>query len=100
MKVGNYEVTFEALWPVPKLLTKRDGPKAPTTVHGTLGLTCNLNKNANVNADYLENRFTSHDLSNENHKRRLETRIQVLLAFVDDTLLRKVRHCDIHKLTN
>jgi hypothetical protein len=38
-KVGNCEVTPHALWPTAKLLMKRDGPKAPTTVHGPSGIT-------------------------------------------------------------
>jgi hypothetical protein len=38
-KVGNFEVTSQALWPIKKSLTKRDGPMAPTAVHGPLGIT-------------------------------------------------------------
>jgi hypothetical protein len=30
----------------------------------------------------------------------VEIRVQALLASVDDTLLGKVRHCNIHKLAN
>jgi hypothetical protein len=46
---------------------KRDGPKAPTTIHGHLGITYHLNEKANVTADSLENQFMSHDLCDENH---------------------------------
>jgi hypothetical protein len=38
-KVGNYEVTPQALWPVGKSLMERDGPTAPAAVHGLLGVT-------------------------------------------------------------
>jgi hypothetical protein len=37
-KVENCDITPQALWLVVKLLTKRDGPKAPTAVHGPLGI--------------------------------------------------------------
>jgi hypothetical protein len=58
------------------------------------------NKKANVIAVCLENLFTSHDLCDENYKRQVETRVQALLASVNDTPLRKVRPCNIHKLAN
>jgi hypothetical protein len=41
---------------------KRDEPKAPTAVHGPLGITYQPNDNSNVIADFLENQFTSHDM--------------------------------------
>jgi hypothetical protein len=66
-KVGNCEVTPQSLWSIAKSLMKRDGPKAPTTVHGHLGITYHLNEKANVIADSLENQFMSHDLCDENH---------------------------------
>jgi hypothetical protein len=37
--VGNCEVTPQALCPIAKSLMKRDGPKAPTALHGPLGIT-------------------------------------------------------------
>jgi hypothetical protein len=77
---------------------KRDGRKAPTAVHGPLGITYHLNEKANAIADYSENRFTSHDPCDENHEGQVDTRDQALLASVDDTLLGKVRPSDIHKL--
>jgi hypothetical protein len=64
---------------------KRDGPKVPGVVHGPLGITCHQNDKANSIGDCLENNFTSHDLCNENHERRVETGVQVLLTSVDDT---------------
>jgi hypothetical protein len=38
-KIGNCEVTLQALWPITKSLMKRDAPKAPITVHGQSGIT-------------------------------------------------------------
>jgi hypothetical protein len=51
-------------------------------------------------ADYLESQFTSHDLCDENHERRVKSRAQTLLASVGNTPLGKERNCDIHKLAN
>jgi hypothetical protein len=50
-KVRNCEVTPQALWPIAKLFMKRDGPKAPTAVHGPLGITYHPNEEAKVIAD-------------------------------------------------
>jgi hypothetical protein len=79
---------------------KRDGPKAPTAVHGPLGITYHPIEKANMNTDYLENQFRSRDLCDENHEGRVETTVQALLASVDGTPLGKVRPRDIHKLAN
>jgi hypothetical protein len=38
-KLGNCEVTPQAMWPIAKSLMKRGGPKALTAVHGPLGIT-------------------------------------------------------------
>jgi hypothetical protein len=37
-KVGNTEVTPQAIWPIAKSLIKRVGPRAPTAIHGASGL--------------------------------------------------------------
>jgi hypothetical protein len=37
-KIANCEFTLK-LWPIAKSLMKRDGPKAPITIHGPLGIT-------------------------------------------------------------
>jgi hypothetical protein len=87
--VAYYEIAYE-----------RDGPKAAATVRGPLGLTYHPKEKANLIAYCLENQFTSHDLCDENHERRVETRVQALLASVDDTPLGKVRPCDIYKIVN
>jgi hypothetical protein len=47
---------------------KRDEPKAPTAIHGPLGITYHPNEKANMTVDYLESQFTSHDLCDENHE--------------------------------
>jgi hypothetical protein len=65
----------KTLWPVAKLLMQSDGPKAPTAVHGPLGITYHLNEKANVTGNCLEKQFSSHDLYVENHERQMETRI-------------------------
>jgi hypothetical protein len=67
-KVGNSEVTLQALWPIVKSLVKRDGPRAPTAVHVPLGITYHPYEKANMTVNYLENQFTSHDPCDENHK--------------------------------
>jgi hypothetical protein len=79
---------------------KRDGRKAPTTVHGPLGITYHPNKEAKVIADCLENQFTSHDLCNETYGRQAETRVQALLPSEDCTPMGKVGPRDIHILAN
>jgi hypothetical protein len=86
-KVGNCEVTSEALWTIAKSLIKWDGPNAPTSVHGPLLITYHPNEMVNVIADCLENQFPSHDLCDENHERQLETRVLALLASAEDTTL-------------
>jgi hypothetical protein len=67
-KVGNCEVTPQGLWPTVKSLAKWNGPKAPTAVHGLLGLMYHLNEKVNAISDCIENQFTSHDLCDENHE--------------------------------
>jgi hypothetical protein len=84
----------------PKLLMKGDRPKAPTAVHGPLGITYHPNEKANVIVDCLENQFTSHDPCDENHRRQVETRIQALLAFVGETPLGNVTPCGVQKIAN
>jgi hypothetical protein len=37
-KISNAEVTPHTIWPIAKSLFKRDGPKAPTAIHGASGL--------------------------------------------------------------
>jgi hypothetical protein len=44
---------------------------------------------ANATADCLENQFIPHDVCEENHERRVETRVQALFEAVDDSLPKK-----------
>jgi hypothetical protein len=60
-----------------------DGQRAPTAIHGLLGLKYHPEDKANAIADCLENQFTHHDLCDENHERRVEARVQALLEAVD-----------------
>jgi hypothetical protein len=57
-RIANCEATPQALWPIAKSLLKRDGPKAPTAIHGFSGLKFHPSQKANATADYLENLFT------------------------------------------
>jgi hypothetical protein len=79
---------------------KRDGPKAPTAVLDPLEIIHHLNEKAIAVTNCLENQFTSHDLCEENQEGHVETRVQALLASVDDTPLGNIRPCDIHKFAN
>jgi hypothetical protein len=99
-KVGNSEVTLQALWPIAISLMKRDGSKAPIALRVPLGIAYHPNEKTNVIADCSENQFTSHNLCDQNHERPVETGIQARLAPVDDTPLGKVRPCDVRKLVN
>jgi hypothetical protein len=85
------EVRTQSLLPIAKSIMKRHGPKTPTAVHGNSGITYHLNEKAKVIADCLENQFTSHDLCDDKHERRVEKGVQAQLASVDDTPLGKVK---------
>jgi hypothetical protein len=52
-KVGNSEVTPQAIWSIAKFLIKRDGPKAPTAIHGPSGLKFHPSEKINAIADCL-----------------------------------------------
>jgi hypothetical protein len=76
--------TPQAIWPIAKSLTNRDGPRASTTIHGRLGLKYHTVDKANVIAHCLENQFTLHDLCDENHEWQMESRVQTLLDAEDN----------------
>jgi hypothetical protein len=84
IKLANTELTLQAMWPIVKSLTNRDGPRARTAIHGLLGLKYHPEDKANAIADGLENQFTPHDLCDENHERRVEARVQALLEAADN----------------
>jgi hypothetical protein len=82
-KLANTDLTPPAIWSIAKSLTNRDGPRAPTAIHGLfLGLKYPVDK-ANAIADCLQNQFTPHDLCEEDHERRVEARVQALLEAGD-----------------
>jgi hypothetical protein len=62
--VAYFEISYEKGW-----------TKAPAAVHGRLGITYHRNEKAKAIAVYLEN---------ENHERQVESRVQALLASVDE----------------
>jgi hypothetical protein len=99
-KLENTEVTPQRVWPTAKSLTNRDGPRAPTAIHGLLGLKYRLVDKANAIADCLENQFTLHDLCEENHERQVEARVQALLEAVDSNPPERIRPCDLQKWLN
>jgi hypothetical protein len=59
-----------------------------------------MSKKANAIADWLENRFTPHDVCDENHEWREEVRVQAVLEAVDDNLPDRLRPPDLEKLIN
>jgi hypothetical protein len=98
--LANTEVTPQAIWPIAKSLANTDGPRAPITIHGPLGLKFHLQNKANAIADCLENQFTPHGQCDENHERRVEARVQALLEAEDNDTLQRIRPCDLRKLLN
>jgi hypothetical protein len=97
-KIGNCEVTPQAIWPIAKSLTNRDRPRAPTAIHGPSGLKYHPLDKSNAIADCLENQFAPHDLCDYSHERSVEARVQALLETVDNSALERVRPCDLQKL--
>jgi hypothetical protein len=75
--LANTEATPLAIGSIAKSLIGKDGPRAPTAVHGPLGIKCHPLEKANGNADCLDKQF-----SEENHERRVEARVQALLKAV------------------
>jgi hypothetical protein len=92
-QLGNCEVTLQVIGPFAKSLTKTDRPKVPTAVRGPLGIIYHPNEKANAIEDCLEKKSISHDLCDEDRERRVETRVQTLLASVDDIPLGNLRPC-------
>jgi hypothetical protein len=84
-RIGNIEVTPQAIWPIAKSLLKRDEPRAPTATYGSSGLKFHPSEKANAIADCSEIQFTPHDLCDENHERRVEARVRALLEDIDNS---------------
>jgi hypothetical protein len=99
-KLANTELTPQAIWPIAKYLTNRDGPRAPTAIHGLLRLKYHPVDKANAITDCLENQFTPHDLCDENYERRVEARVQALLRDADSDPPERIWPCDLQNLIN
>jgi hypothetical protein len=52
IKISNCEVTPQAIWSIANSLMKRNGPKAPTAIHGPSGLKFLPAEKANAIADW------------------------------------------------
>jgi hypothetical protein len=83
-KLANPEVTPQAIWPIAKSLSNRDGPRAPTVIYGPLGPKFQPADKANAIADCLEKQFTPHKLCDENRERQVEAIVQALLEAEDN----------------
>jgi hypothetical protein len=81
-RIGNCEVTPQGIWPTAKSLMKRNGTKAPTAIHGLLGLKYHPLEKANGIADSLENQFTPHHLCDVNREHREKGRVKALIESV------------------
>jgi hypothetical protein len=99
-KLANTELKPPSILPIAKSFINRDGPRAPTAIHGPLGLNYHPVDNANAIADCLENQFTPHNLCEENHERQVEARVQALFEAVDSNPSERIRPCDLQKLLN
>jgi hypothetical protein len=98
-KITNTEVKPQSIWPIAKSLMKRDGPKAPTAIRGPLCFIFHPLETTNAITDCLEKQFTSHDLCDENRKRRVETVLQALLETVENNPPETIRPCDLQKIS-
>jgi hypothetical protein len=94
-EISNTEVTPQAIWPIVKSLIKRDGPRAPTAIHGTSGPKFHPSEKANAIADCLANQFTHHDLYEEKQERRVEARVETLLEAIESMPPERIRPCDL-----
>jgi hypothetical protein len=83
-KIGNYEVTPQAVWPIAISHLKGGGPRASTVILGPLGLKCHLLEKANKVADCVQNHFMPHDLCDETHEEWVEVRAESVLETVDN----------------
>jgi hypothetical protein len=99
-KTGNCEVIPQSIWTIAKSFLNTDGKRAPTAIHGLLGLKIIMLEKVNAIADCLENQFTPHDLCDENHEWRVEARVQALLEAVHNNTPNRIRPCDLQKLIN
>jgi hypothetical protein len=74
-KLANCEVTPQAIRSIAKSLTKRVGPKAPSALHGPLGLILYPIDKTNMLAASLGNQFRAHDLGDCDHRQQVEATV-------------------------
>jgi hypothetical protein len=85
-KIGNTEVTPQAIWPIVKSLLKRAGPRPPTAIHGgASGLKFHPYKKAKAIADCLEIQFTPHDMCDKNHEQQVDIRLDAVLDTIPNS---------------
>jgi hypothetical protein len=99
-EISNTEINPQTIWPIAKSLLKRDGPRAPTAIHGPPGLRFHPSEKAKTIADCSENQFTHHDLCDGHQRRWMEDRVQALLEAVDNKPRERIRPCNLQKLIN
>jgi hypothetical protein len=92
IRISNLEVTPYGTLFFAKSLLKRDGPRAPTAIHGVPDLKFYPFEKVKALADGLEIQFTPHDLSDGNYGRRVEARVQALLETLDTNPLKGKDH--------
>jgi hypothetical protein len=97
-KLSNCDVTPQVIWPITKSLMNRDGPRAPTAIHGSSAFKFLLTDKSKAIADCLEKMFTPHELCEEHHEQWVETSVQALLETDYNSLQGRVRPYDVRKL--
>jgi hypothetical protein len=75
-----------------KSLANRDGPRAPTVIHGPLRQKFPTVDKVNAIADCFEKQFTPHKLCDENHERQVEARVQALIEAEDNDPPEETNH--------
>jgi hypothetical protein len=92
IKRSNAEVTPYGTLLFAKSSLKRDGPRAPTAIHGVPGFKFYPFEKGKAIADGLEIQFTPHDLCDGNHGWRVVARVQTLLETLDTSPLKGKDH--------
>jgi hypothetical protein len=77
---------------------ERDGPKAPSSLYGPLGLKYHPLEKIDMTTDSLENPVASHDMCDENQREQVESRVKSLFKTVGNNLREGVIFCGIQKL--
>jgi hypothetical protein len=87
-KIGNTEGTPQTIWPIAKSLLKRNGPRAPTAIHGSSCLKFHPSEKAKAISDCLETQFAKYYLCDENNEWCVKAKVQDLLKGVNNSPLR------------